>query len=288
MKSRYLQTVSTVAMGSIVLGAAMVKKAEAQDAGYSFSFSGGIGEASGLTFESGGFATSDPGSFGAVVVSRPFGDIEGSVGLSFYNQEARNIGSGYTGPSGGGGNVYGRNFTSWTAVDIMTSRQTSTPGFSWGAGLRAMKAEQGSAVGADGISGESGGFANYNFELGGRSSFVGLGPRVSARYATVPVAGKFGFSGEAGLSALFGQHKQEAFGSFSVDGVQVGSSGGSVELTDNFLATLDLALQADYHLSDSTKIFAGVQVQQFLNFADEFDADSARTESVFMGFKTEF
>jgi len=301
MSNRYLQTVSTVAIGSVAFGAAMTEKAEAQDTGYALSFSGGIGEAHGLTFGSGGgFFDSDPGSFGAIVVSRQFGPMEGSVGLSFYNQDSSTAFSGGfgPGPSGGpqqgfsGGSYYFKESTSWRALDIMASQQTGTPGLSWGAGMRGLSVKQSLTVGHDGYyasgGGSGGGFlANVNTEAGATAKFVGLGPRVSVKYSTAPVVGSFGFTGEAGVSALFGKHTQEVYAHRTINGIDTGSGGGDSS-EDNFLATLDLTLQADYHISESSKIFVGVQAQKFIDLADEFGEGTVGTESVFMGFKTEF
>ena len=125
MKNGYLQTVSTVAIGSLAFGAAVAKKAEAQD-GYTLSFSGGIGEASGLNFESGGFSSPDLGYYGSIMVSKPFGVGEGYVGLSFYNQDSNQSLSGFSGPSGGSFSFIEN--TKWFALDVGTSQQTGTPG----------------------------------------------------------------------------------------------------------------------------------------------------------------
>ena len=290
MRSGYLQTVSTVAIGSLAFGAAVAKKAEAQD-GYAFSFAGGVGEASGLNFDSGGgdFFSSDLGHYGSIMVSKQFGASEGYVGLSFYDQDSSKSLSGGPGPSGGAIFPYAREFTSWKALDIGLSQPTGSPGLSWGAGLRGLNVEHGAGIGGDifpsGGGAVSGG-GQLGFEYGPRVKFTGLGPRVSAKYATPASARQFGFSGEVGAAALYGRRTTELYGTLTYGGNSVNVASGYTD--DGFIVNLDLTLQGEYHLSDSSNIFAGVHVTQFMDLAEEFDADDVRTESFFMGFKTEF
>lgn len=289
MRRRYLQTVSTVAIGSFAFGTAVTEKADAQDAGFTLTFTGGVGDANGQNFDSGGYSNPDNGGFGAVMISRQMGNMEGYARISLYNQDSNSVESGFSSGSGFGV-AYGREFTKSASIEAGVVRPTTQPGLSLGFGARMLRVQHGIGVGAEGVFASGGGPFSGGFvgstEYGVRSTFLGIGPRVSLHYSTAPVVGQFGFSAEAGLSALFGKKEQEVYGEIDYFGYEISNSSGFSE--SNFLAAIDLSAQADYYISDNTKVFAGVKIDNYLDLADGSDDSNVRTTTFFTGLQSKF
>lgn len=293
----YMQTVSALAMGSVAVYAGSATPVDAQDTGFTLTFFGGLGDvAGGLNdFNSGG--TPELGQFGGVMLGTSFGGMQTEVSLSYYNQEAF-LGSGFGGygffPSGGGsGYFYGSGYsgeeTSYTALDmnvVMPSGYDER--LRWVIGTRLMDYSHSAFGGLEAgyfVSGGSSG--DFGVESGASTEFTGLGPRFAARYSTGPIAGQFGFTGELGASLLYGRLAEEVYYAASSGGPGIYASSGYSEMT--FATNVDLSLRANYYLSDVSSFYLGYETSQFVGLSDWFDSDGdARTQSVTMGFTTEF
>jgi hypothetical protein len=308
LNQKYMQTVSVIAIGSVALAAAAANQAHAQDDGFSLTFQGGIGDLSG-GFQSGGGTdgqTPDLGQFGAITLSRSYGSVDASMSLSYYNQASKEFGSGYSsGFSSGGtdyqdtGQAFSGNDTSYSTLDLTVAmRSAASPRLQWLAGMRFMDYSHAGYLGFEGTmtnvsgggSGPSGGppVGPYGVTYRAQTEFVGIGPRFGARYSTGRIgSSNFGLTGEAGASLMYGRVEEGINVSFFSGGGTTGSFGsGFSEM--KFVSNVDLSLQANYYLSDASRMFIAWESQQMLNLSDVGFGSDARTQTISLGFTTEF
>ena len=129
------------------------------------------------------------------------------------------------------------------------------------------------------------------------SEYVGLGPRVGVGFATKPVVGQIGFSGELGAAILVGERTDTYTSKYSYGGsgssYSSSYSSGFSEKTN--VASLDAQLGMDYYVSPTSKISVGYQLQQLWNVdttSDEDDFEDIASPRIihgaFVGFTTTF
>ncbi len=248
----------------------------------------------------------DLGYMGAISLSRNVSETRDlSVGLSFggsMNNDRMFEGSGFNQNFSGGYISTVTNDLSFGAMDVEigSTRAVGDGNMRMFGGLRGLALNSDSNASFDKTgSGLNSDYLNIGLDVS--SSFVGIGPRVGIGYASKAKVGGFGFSGQVGAAALFGQRKDQTF--LSAEGYSGGSGGsggqpinvnsGFSETSSQTVLNVTAKLAVDYYVSEEAKLSVGYQAQQFWN-VDAFSNDNnsngkARLiDGFFVGFTTTF
>jgi len=323
VKKQFLMTtVSTFALTSGLAGIALADDAAPNvDPKFSLTLEGGFGRLDSAPkdkwgAESGGFddkagVGQDMAYTGAISLSRSIGenrDVRFGLGFGGNPSNISSDSSGYSAgtfvfPGSGDATVSVSNDFGFTSLDIDTGRSTamSLGNLTAFGGLRGLVTTSASTSSTDKIGNDTsiGGLGQYTAQIAvnNESNFVGLGPRLGVGFASKPIAGGFGFSGEMAGGLVYGQRTDSA----SVDKAGTseftsGSGSATVaqsESNSQIIKTLDVKASLDYHVSENATLSLGYQARQFWNVDSFSDPDGGTVnnrlvDGAFIAFTTKF